>query len=58
MTTTETISPVEVNDAELVVHSLRGHRDAFGQIVARYQALVCSLAYSSTGSLTQSEDLA
>jgi RNA polymerase sigma factor (sigma-70 family) len=26
--------------------------------VVRYQALVCSLAYSATGSLTQSEDLA
>ena len=33
-------------------------RDAFGQIVARYQNLVCSLAYSATGSLNQSEDLA
>jgi RNA polymerase sigma factor (sigma-70 family) len=58
MMTTEAISPVEVNDAELVAHSLRGDRDAFGQIVARYQALVCSLAYSSSGSLTESEDLA
>ncbi|HXA79772.1 MAG TPA: RNA polymerase sigma factor [Opitutaceae bacterium] len=58
MMTTEAISPAEVNDAELVAHSLRGDRDAFGQIVARYQALVCSLAYSSSGSLSQSEDLA
>ncbi len=57
-TTTEAISPVKVNDAELVAHSLHGNRDAFGQIVARYQALICSLAYSSTGSLAQSEDLA
>jgi RNA polymerase sigma factor (sigma-70 family) len=56
--TTEAISPVEVDDAELVARSLRGDRDAFGQIVARYQALVCSLAYSSSGSLSQSEDLA
>jgi hypothetical protein len=46
------------NDAELVVESLSGNRDAFGQIVARYQSLVCSLAYSATGSLSQSEDLA
>jgi RNA polymerase sigma factor (sigma-70 family) len=46
------------NDAELVGESLTGNRDAFGQIVARYQSLVCSLAYSATGSLTQSEDLA
>jgi RNA polymerase sigma factor (sigma-70 family) len=46
------------NDAELVSASLSGNRDAFGQIVARYQSLVCSLAYSATGSLSQSEDLA
>ncbi|MGA2802608.1 MAG: RNA polymerase sigma factor [Verrucomicrobiota bacterium] len=46
------------NDAELVSESLSGNRDAFGQIVARYQSLVCSLAYSATGSLSQSEDLA
>jgi RNA polymerase sigma factor (sigma-70 family) len=58
MITTETMSPLENNDAELVSHSLQGSREAFGQIVARYQALICSLAYSSTGSLTQSEDLA
>jgi len=58
MMKTETMSPLESNDAELVAHSLRGRRDAFGQIVARYQSLVCSLAYNFTGSLAQSEDLA
>ena len=46
------------NDAELVVASLSGNRDAFGQIVMRYQSLICSLAYSATGSLGTSEDLA
>jgi RNA polymerase sigma factor (sigma-70 family) len=45
-------------DAELVNASLAGNREAFGQIVSRYQSLVCSLAYSATGSLSQSEDLA
>ena len=45
-------------DAELVNASLAGHREAFGQIVSRYQSLICSLAYSATGSLSQSEDLA
>lgn len=48
----------EIDDATLVVGSLRGDRDAFGRIVARYQTLICSLAYSATGSLSQSEDLA
>jgi RNA polymerase sigma factor (sigma-70 family) len=52
------MSVVAQNDAELVGGSLAGNRDAFGQIVARYQSLVCSLAYSATGSLSQSEDLA
>jgi len=46
------------SDADLVTQSLAGDRDAFGWIVARYQALLCSLAYSTTGSLSQSEDLA
>src|SRR6185369_13843312 len=46
------------NDSELVARALSGHRDAFGRIVERYQSLVCSLAYSATGSLSRSEDLA
>ncbi len=58
MITRSMISTVPQNDAELVAASLSGNRDAFGQIVSRYQSLVCSLAYSATGSLSQSEDLA
>lgn len=46
------------NDADLVNATLAGSRDAFTQIVSRYQSLICSLAYSATGSLGQSEDLA
>src|SRR5580658_3167650 len=49
---------VECDDAELVSLRRAGNRDAFGRIVARYQSLICSLAYSATGSLGQSEDLA
>jgi RNA polymerase sigma factor (sigma-70 family) len=45
-------------DADLVALSLAGNRDAFGQIVSRYQSLICSLAYSATGNLGESEDLA
>jgi RNA polymerase sigma factor (sigma-70 family) len=48
---------LEYSDADLVTQSLAGNRSAFGQIVVRYQNLICSLAYSATGSLTQSEDL-
>src|SRR5437879_1836223 len=47
-----------VTDAELVAAYLAGDREAFGQIVERYQRLLCSLAYSATGSLSESEDLA
>src|SRR5271154_2860600 len=58
MMTTYIMSVAVNNDAELVHGTLAGNREAFGQIVSRYQSLVCSLAYSATGSLGQSEDLA
>jgi RNA polymerase sigma factor (sigma-70 family) len=58
MMTTKLMSLAVNKDAELVSASLSGNRDAFGQIVARYQSLVCSLAFSATGNLSQSEDLA
>lgn len=47
-----------MDDAELVNRSLAGSREAFGRIVQRYQATVCGLAYSATGSVSRSEDLA
>lgn len=49
---------MEAGDVQLVIESLEGNREAFGQIVARYQTLICSLAYSATGSFSQSQDLA
>lgn len=52
------VDMTQSDDAVLVADSLAGKREAFGQIVARYQTLICSLAYSGTGSLSQSEDLA
>ena len=58
MMTSRMTPPAASADEELVNASLGGDREAFGQIVTRHQALVCSLAYSATGSLTQSEDLA
>jgi RNA polymerase sigma factor (sigma-70 family) len=58
MMTTSMISGTPQTDSELIRECLSGNTDAFGQIVARYQTLVCSLAYSATGSTTQSEDLA
>ncbi|MGZ8940047.1 MAG: RNA polymerase sigma factor, partial [Limisphaerales bacterium] len=48
----------ELADEQLWRLSLKGDREAFGRIVGRYQALICSLAYSGCGSLQESEDLA
>lgn len=50
--------PAEPDDAALVAQTLAGDRSAFTTIVARYQTLVCALAYSATGSRSRSEDLA
>jgi len=56
--TTEAMRAAEFNDAELVAESLGGNREAFRQIVERYQTLISSLAYCATGNVSQSEDLA
>ncbi|MBI5693619.1 MAG: sigma-70 family RNA polymerase sigma factor [Verrucomicrobia bacterium] len=47
-----------VDDAGLVSSTLAGDRDAYGQIVRRYQSLICAITYSGTGNLAQSRDLA
>ena len=47
-----------VGDGELVRLCREGNREAFGEIVARYQRLICSLAYCATGDINRSEDLA
>ncbi len=54
----EAMHVIECSDADLVAESLEGDRDAFGQIVERYQTLITSLAYCATGNVNQSEDLA
>jgi RNA polymerase sigma factor (sigma-70 family) len=56
---TETLMTHEATtDTELVGRTLEGDPDAFEHIVSRYQSLICSLTYSATGSLGQSQDLA
>ncbi len=47
-----------MTDAELVAASRRGEREAFGQLVARYQDVVCAVSYSSTRDWSLSEDVA
>ena len=49
---------INSSDAALVMASLGGDRDAFCEVVTRYQNLLCSLAYSSVGDLKYSEDIA
>ena len=58
MNTNAMTAPAQPDDATLVAASLAGDRNAFGSIVARYQALICSVAYSAIGRLGQSEDVA
>lgn len=50
MTTTPT-------DAELIKASIDGKISAFGELIERYQNLVCSVAYSTTGDRALSEDV-
>jgi RNA polymerase sigma factor (sigma-70 family) len=47
-----------VTDAELIAAARRGERAAFGQLVERYQDLVCAVSYSSTRDRALSEDVA
>ena len=49
---------MSISDQDLVDRCRDGDRDAFAVIVQRYQNLICSIAYSSTGSLNLSEELA
>src|SRR4051794_40072961 len=58
MATQMSSAAVQSGDAELVALSVAGDRNAFSEIVVRYQSLVCSLTYSATGNVARSEDLA
>src|SRR5215471_4755064 len=58
MITESLITREATTDTELVGRTLEGDRDAFEHIVSRYQSLICSLTYSATGNLGQSQDLA
>ncbi|HSI11310.1 MAG TPA: sigma-70 family RNA polymerase sigma factor [Chthoniobacter sp.] len=53
-----TAAATSPDDALLVQRSLTDGSSAFSEIVTRYQALICSVTYNATGSLSRSEDLA
>jgi RNA polymerase sigma factor (sigma-70 family) len=46
-----------LSDRELVELSAAGEKEAFAQLIERYQTLVCSVAYATTGNFTYSEDV-
>ncbi len=46
------------SENELLQASASGNKEAFGDIVRRYQTLVCALTYSMTGDIGVSEELA
>src|SRR5262245_62424927 len=52
----ETATPVP--DAELVHAARRGHKQAFVEIVARHQAMVCGVAFGILSDFAASEDAA
>lgn len=54
----KTAGTMDSSDSALVLATLGGDRSAFCHIVARYQNLLCSLAYSAVGDLKHSEDVA
>src|SRR5215813_13610499 len=53
-----TASAMGVDDSALVSAAREGNRDAFAQIVRRYQGMVSGLIYAAFGDLHRSEDLA
>lgn len=48
----------KLDDPALVLASIGGDKEAFCEIVARYQNLLCSIAYASVGDFKHSEDIA
>jgi RNA polymerase sigma factor (sigma-70 family) len=52
------LAALGTGDPDLVRRSLAGDREAFGQIVERYQSLVAAVAFSGTGNLALSQDIA
>ena len=46
------------DDARLVALGVEGSREAFAELVARYQSPLCAIAYSACGNLSDSQDIA
>lgn len=52
------LEPESIGDAELVALCLNENRHAFASVIARYQSLICAIAYNACGDVGRSEDLA
>jgi RNA polymerase sigma factor (sigma-70 family) len=48
----------DLSDLDLVSHVRAGERNAFAELVRRYQSLICAQAYSVCGDFSRSEDVA
>ncbi len=48
----------EIQESTVVRNAQQGNQNAFGELVSRYQNLVTSIAFSKTGDLQRSEDIA
>lgn len=48
----------KTDETALIRASQTGDQRAFGRLVTRHQSLICALAYSATGNLARSEELA
>src|SRR5580704_5048573 len=55
---TTTLLSISTSDAELITASRNGNREAFGQIVRKYQSMISGLIYAACGDLHRSEDIA
>jgi RNA polymerase sigma factor (sigma-70 family) len=56
--TTLNSTDAPLTDADLIAASRSGNRQAFGQIIRKYQAMVSGLIYAACGDLHRSEDVA
>src|ERR1700684_2420036 len=56
--TATTLPSISSSDAELITASRNGNREAFGQIVRKYQSMISGLIYAACGDLHRSEDIA
>lgn len=46
-----------LTDADLIHYASTGHKEAFAELIRRYQGLVYGLAYHRIGNFTDAEDI-